>query len=109
MDPGGLVDSRAHTSQRALVRIAFKLLAILLPVINIFTYSLRSNADSARDLIALAIDPKYFSVRGHFNGQTPSVAAHISEDENKREAIWDACWEWTGMNEDETCVPRRCA
>ncbi|KAJ5767384.1 uncharacterized protein N7511_005000 [Penicillium nucicola] len=109
MDPGGLVDSRAHTSQRGIVRIAFKLFAISLPIINIFSYKLRSNADSARDLVALAIDPKYSLVRGHFDGQTPNAAARISENEEKREAIWNACWDWTGMNEDETCVPKRCA
>ncbi|OQD79890.1 hypothetical protein PENANT_c042G07319 [Penicillium antarcticum] len=98
--PRFLVDSRAHTSQRKIIQIAFKLFAISLPIINIFSYRLRSNKDSARDLIALAVDPKYSSVRGHFDGRMPNAAARISEDEEKREALWNACWEWTGMNEE---------
>ncbi|KAF7521102.1 hypothetical protein PCG10_008506 [Penicillium crustosum] len=106
MDPGGLVGSRAHVAQRSVIRIFFRLFALLLPVIKLFTYRLRSNSDSARDVLALALAPEYASVRGHFNGRKPQPPARVSEDEAKCEAIWEACWNWVGMTEGETCVPK---
>jgi WW domain-containing oxidoreductase len=109
MDPGGLVDSRAHTVQRTINQILFRLLATLLPIIKLFTYKLRSNADSARDVLALALDPEYTSVRGYFDGRKAQPPARASEDEVQREAIWEACWEWAGMKADETCVSPHCS
>ncbi|CAI7607598.1 unnamed protein product [Penicillium glandicola] len=106
MDPGGLVDSRAHVAQRPITRILFKLLALLLPVIKLFTYKLRSNSDSARDVLALGLAPEYASVRGHFNGRKPQPPARVSEDEGKCQAIWEACWNWVDLKEGETCVPK---
>ncbi|KAJ9482506.1 hypothetical protein VN97_g10922 [Penicillium thymicola] len=106
MDPGGLVNSRAHVAQRSVIRIFFRLFALLLPVIRLFTYRLRSNSDSARDVLALALAPEYASVRGHFNGRKPQPPARVSEDEVKCEAIWQASWDWVGMTEGETCVPK---
>lgn len=106
MDPGGLVNSRAHVAQRSVIRIFFRLFALLLPVIRLFTYRLRSNSDSARDVLALALAPEYASVRGHFNGRKPQPPARVSEDEVKCEAIWQASWNWVGMTEGETCVPK---
>ncbi|KAJ5961370.1 Short-chain dehydrogenase/reductase SDR [Penicillium vulpinum] len=106
MDPGGLVNSRAHIVQRPITRILFGLLSLLLPVIKLFTYKLRSNSESARDVLALALDPEYESVRGHFNGRMPEPPARISKDEAKCEALWEACWNWVDMEEGETCVPK---
>ncbi|KAF4759684.1 hypothetical protein HAV15_005383 [Penicillium sp. str.  len=87
MDPGGLVDSRG-------------------PCRPAFSHSLRSNSDSARDVLALALAPEYASVRGHFNGRKPQPPARVSEDEAKCEAIWEACWNWVDLTEGETCVPK---
>lgn len=106
MDPGGLVNSRAHVAQRSINRIIFGLLALLLPIIKLFTYRLRSNSDSARDVLALALAPEYASVRGHFNGRKPQPPARVSEDEAKCEAMWEACWNWVDMKAGETCVPK---
>lgn len=106
VDPGGLVNSQAHDSQRPIIRVLFRLLGLLLPVIKHFTSRIRSNEDSAQDLMALALSPEYASVRGYFNGRKPQRPARICEDKAKCEAIWEACWEWVGMKEEETCVPR---
>lgn len=106
MDPGGLVNSRAHVAQRSIARILFGLFALLLPVIKLFTYKLRSNSDSARDVLALALSPEYASVRGHFNGRKPQAPARVSEDEAKCEAMWVTCWNWVDIKEGETCVPK---
>ncbi|KAJ5581654.1 hypothetical protein N7535_000274 [Penicillium sp. DV-2018c] len=108
MDPGGLVDSRAHEVQRPTTRVMFKVLSLLLPVFKLFTYTLRSNADSARDVLALALAPEFASVRGHFNGREPQAPARACEDAAKREVIWKACWGWAGIEEGETCVSKTC-
>lgn len=107
MDPGGLVDSRAHTAQRAINRFLFKVFALLLPLISIFTNRLRSNVDSARDVVSLATDPKYQAKRGYFDGTTPTTLARATEDQAKRESLWAACWKWANLNEHETCVPKQ--
>ncbi|EKV09093.1 Short-chain dehydrogenase/reductase SDR [Penicillium digitatum] len=107
MDPGGLVNSRAHLAQRSTTRVLFRLLALLLPVLKLFTYRLRSNLDSARDVLALALAPEYASLRGYFNGRNPQPPARVTEDEAKREAMWEACWNWVDVKEGETCVPKR--
>jgi len=109
MDPGGLVDSRAHTAQRTINRILFRLFAILLPIIKLFTYKLRSNEDSARDVLLLALYPEYTSVRGYFNGRKAQPPARVSEDELKREDLWKSCWKWVDMKDDETCVSQQCS
>ncbi|CAG8386086.1 unnamed protein product [Penicillium salamii] len=104
MDPGGLVDSRAHDAQRIFNRILFRLFAFLLPIINLFTNKLRSNANSAKDVVGLALDQEFTSRRGYFNGRTAQSPARASEDDEKCEALWKACWQWTGMKDVETCV-----
>lgn len=106
MDPGGLVDSRAHAAQKSFTRVLFRLLAFSLPVTRLFTHKLRSNSDSARDVLALALAPEYASARGHFNGTKSQLPARVSEDAGKCEAIWQACWSWVGMKEDETCISK---
>ncbi|KAJ5285057.1 hypothetical protein N7524_000363 [Penicillium chrysogenum] len=106
MDPGGLVDSRAHDAQRSSTRVLFKLLAFSLPVTRLFTNRLRSNSDSARDILVLALASEYASVRGHFNGTKPQLPARVSEDAGRCEAMWEACWKWVDMKEDETCISK---
>ena len=106
MDPGGLVDSRAHTAQRKINQVMFKIFSFLLPVISLFTNRVRSNEASARDLVSLAADAEYQSKRGYFDGTTPKTLAPAAEDQAKRESLWAACWYWTRLQDNETCVPK---
>ncbi|KAJ5105616.1 hypothetical protein NUU61_002963 [Penicillium alfredii] len=107
MDPGALVSSRAHAVQRPLAKSLFGVVKLLLPVLKLFTYQFRSNADSARDLTALAVDPKYHSVRGYFTGQKQIPSAPMSQDKEKMKALWLACWKWTSLEETETCLSKQ--
>ncbi|KAJ5087244.1 hypothetical protein N7456_010860 [Penicillium angulare] len=107
MDPGGIVDSRAHFAQRMSVRILFRVFALLLPILRLFTRQVRSSADSARDLVALAASPAFHSVKGHFNGDRPQAPAVVVKDGQHCEAIWNACWEWSNMMESDTCVAKQ--
>ncbi|THC89372.1 hypothetical protein EYZ11_011184 [Aspergillus tanneri] len=75
MDPGAILDSRAHNEQH-----------------------------SARDLVALAMDSKYHGVRGYFDGQKAICSASASRDKVRMKALWMACWEWANVEEEETCV-----
>ncbi|KAJ5513395.1 hypothetical protein N7463_002947 [Penicillium fimorum] len=106
MDPGGLVDSRAHVAQRPAIRVMFRLLALLLPLVKLFTNNIRSSSDSAQDVLALALAPEYTSMSGHFNGRKPQPPARVSNDEGKCEALWQACWNWVAIKDSETCVPK---
>lgn len=107
MDPGGIVDSRAHVAQRMSVRILFRVLALLLPILRLFTSQVRSSTDSARDLVALVADPAFHSASGHFNGSTPQPPATVAKNEQQCEAIWTACWEWGNIIESDTCVVKQ--
>ncbi|KAJ5332783.1 Short-chain dehydrogenase/reductase SDR [Penicillium brevicompactum] len=104
VDPGGLVESRAHEAQRTINRILFWLFAMMLPIVNVFTNKLRSNANSARDVVALGLGPEFASRRGHFNGRRAQPPARISEDDERCEALWKACWKWVDMKQSDTCV-----
>ncbi|KAJ5707926.1 hypothetical protein N7488_007727 [Penicillium malachiteum] len=103
MDPGGIVDSRAHIAQRVSIRFLFRVFAFLLPVLRLFTNQVRSSMDSAIDLVALVADPAFRSVRGHFNGTKLQPPATVAKNEQQCEAIWSACWEWGNMIESDTC------
>ncbi|KAJ5888908.1 hypothetical protein N7495_008949 [Penicillium taxi] len=104
MDPGGIVDSRAHLVQRSSTRFMFGLIAILMPLLRPFTSSVRLSSDSARDLVTLAVDPEYHSSRGYFAGTKAIMAASVTENEDAREGLWAACWKWAVISGKETCI-----
>lgn len=107
MDPGAVANSRAHQIHRRFInKLVFTMMSLLLPLLQVFTYRVRRNADSARDLAALAVGPEYQSVRGYFDGQKPIAPAAITQDKKATDAIWESCWDWTGMVESETCVSK---
>ena len=107
MDPGAVVDSRAHQIHRRFInRLVFAMMKLLQPILALFTDQFRTNVESARDLTALSTDPKYESVRGYFDGQRAIAPAAIVTDTEVPEALWSACWDWTNMEEFETCLPK---
>ena len=104
MDPGGLVDSRAHTEQTATVRRLFGVLNMFMPVLRHFTTAIRTNADAGRDLVELSVGPEFQGKRGYYVGKKPGTAAGVSGDEGVQRRLWDACWKWAGMEEGETVL-----
>jgi hypothetical protein len=68
MDPGGLVDSRAHKEQRLLAKTIFSVLKLLLPVMKYVTSDLRSSSEAGRDLLELSIGPNFAGRRGYLLG-----------------------------------------
>ncbi|KAJ5673350.1 hypothetical protein N7507_002477 [Penicillium longicatenatum] len=107
MDPGAVVDSQAHQIHRRFFnRLVFSMMKLLRPVLALFTNQFRTNAESARDLTALATDPKYQNVRGYFDGQRATSSAAIVTETEKPEALWSACWDWTNVEDSETCLPK---
>ncbi|KAF5677363.1 short-chain alcohol dehydrogenases/reductase [Fusarium heterosporum] len=104
MDPGGMVDSRAHKIQKPLIRIAFGILALLLPILKYFTDTLRPAALSGRELVELAVSDKYKGVRGYFMGLRPEEEDVTCKDDKKRDAVWKACWDWAGLTKEDTVL-----
>ncbi|KAJ5642004.1 hypothetical protein N7490_006004 [Penicillium lividum] len=107
MDPGAVVDSRAHEIHRRFInKLIFAMMKFLHPVLTLFTNCVRTNAESGRDLAALAADPKYQLVRGYFDGQRATAPAAVVTETDIPEALWSACWDWTNMEDRETCLPK---
>jgi hypothetical protein len=92
MDPGGMVDSRAHRIQTPFMRFAFSLVLISLPVLRHFTDTMRSAAQSGRELVELSVGERF---------KEEDIAC---KDVHKRELLWNACWKWAGMKEEETVL-----
>ncbi|KAK2677739.1 hypothetical protein RAB80_006479 [Fusarium oxysporum f. sp. vasinfectum] len=68
MDPGGMVDSRAHRIQTPFMRFAFSLVLILLPVLRHFTDTMRSAAQSGRELVELSVGERFKGAKRIFYG-----------------------------------------
>lgn len=107
MDPGTVVDSQAHQIHRRFInKLVFAMMKLLHPILALFTSRFRTNAESATDLIALATDPKYQSIRGYFDGQRAMAPAVVVTETEIPETLWSACWDWTDMEDFETCIPK---
>ncbi|CAF3453454.1 unnamed protein product [Fusarium graminearum] len=104
MDPGGVVDSRAHKIQKPIIRFAFSLIVLLLPITKYFTDELRSSAQSGRELVELAVGDKYQGEKGYFMGARREKEDAICMDAEKRDVLWKACWEWAGIKKKETAL-----
>ncbi|RGP74172.1 dehydrogenase reductase [Fusarium sporotrichioides] len=104
MDPGGMVDSRAHKIQTPLIRFVFGLIVLLLPILKYFTDELRSSAQSGQELAELAVGDKYQGEKGYFMGARREKEDAICMDADKRDVLWKACWEWAGVKKEETVL-----
>ncbi|KAH6844725.1 hypothetical protein B0I37DRAFT_433293 [Chaetomium sp. MPI-CAGE-AT-0009] len=104
MDPGGLVGSRAHSEQKAGIRGAFGVISVMMPLLRHFTSSIRTTADSGRDLVALSVEPEFKGKRGYFVGQTGATSAEVSRNPEIQKKLWEACWTWAGMSGGETAL-----
>lgn len=104
MDPGGMVDSRAHRIQTPFMRLAFSLVLISLPILRHFTDTMRPAAQSGRELVELSVGEKFKGIKGYFMGARREEEDIACKDVHKRELLWNACWKWAGMDEEETIL-----
>jgi WW domain-containing oxidoreductase len=104
MDPGGMVDSRAHTHQKLPIRAVMAVANTLMPLLRHITTDMRRAADSANDLVELSVGDRFQGARGYYVGVKTDKAAEASKDEKDCERLWGACWEWTGMVAGETVL-----
>lgn len=104
VDPGGLVGSRAHAEQKGLVRALMAGVNVLMPLLRHVTSAVRTTADAGRDLAALSVAPEFQGKRGYYVGLREDSPAQISLDPGERKRLWDACWEWAAMSEEETVL-----
>lgn len=104
IDPGGIVDSRAHVHQKPLARFLFFLINTLMPLLRHVTTDVRRAADSARDLATLSVGADFEGARGYFVGTRAELAAAVSDDAEQCRRLWDACWRWAGLTPGETVL-----
>ncbi|SPN99159.1 related to dehydrogenase/reductase [Cephalotrichum gorgonifer] len=104
MDPRGLVESRAQSKQKLAMRVIFSILAMLMPLLRHLTSALRTNSDAGRDLVALSMDSEFQGKRGYFLGQKADSPAKEAKDQEIQKRLWDSCWRWAGLSEEETVL-----
>ncbi|EWG53681.1 hypothetical protein FVEG_12061 [Fusarium verticillioides 7600] len=104
MDPGGMVDSRAHRIQTPFMRFAFSLVLISLPILRYLTDTMRTAAQSGRELVELSVGERFKGTKGYFMGARREEEDIACKDVHKRELLWNACWKWAGMKEEETVL-----
>ncbi|KAL4999459.1 hypothetical protein BDV10DRAFT_164895 [Aspergillus recurvatus] len=104
IDPGGLVESRAQSGQKASVQRLFAVLKFLMPVLKHITTTFRTNKDAGRDLVAISLDATFHGTRGYYVGQKRETAAEVTGDADVQRRLWDACWRWAGLAPDETVL-----
>lgn len=104
MDPGGIVDSRAHTVQKPAIRFILGAITHLLPLTKHITSSYRRSADAGKDLAELSVGNEFDGTRGYFLGLKREEEAAMTKDEGKQRVLWEACWRWAGLEEGETVL-----
>ncbi|KAL2694769.1 hypothetical protein Neosp_001356 [[Neocosmospora] mangrovei] len=104
MDPGGIVDSRAHTAQKPVMRFVLGTLSHLLPLTKHITSSFRRSADAGKDLAELSVGKEFEGTTGYFLGVKREEESPMTKDESKQRIIWEACWRWAGLEEGETVL-----
>ncbi|KAJ4218515.1 hypothetical protein NW759_008410 [Fusarium solani] len=104
MDPGGIVDSRAHTAQKPVIRFVLGTLSHLLPLTKHITSSFRRSADAGNDLAELSVGKEFEGIRGYFLGVQKEEESPMTKDESKQRILWEACWRWAGLEEGETVL-----
>ncbi|KAI1616958.1 short chain dehydrogenase/reductase SDR [Exophiala viscosa] len=104
MDPGGLAASRAQTEQKRSVRWIMAAINFCMPVLRYFTTAFRPAADSARDLVAVSVEPQFHGKRDYYVGRKPEASAEISRDAAVQERLWTACWKWAGLSTEDTIL-----
>ncbi|KAL3429617.1 hypothetical protein BDV09DRAFT_39585 [Aspergillus tetrazonus] len=106
MDPGGLVESRAQSGQKASVQHLFAVIKLLMPILKHITTTFRTNKDAGRDLLAVSLDPAFQGKRGYYVGQKQEAAASVTGDAAVQRRLWEACWQWAGLAPEETVLCR---
>ncbi|KAI8677851.1 hypothetical protein NCS55_00503200 [Fusarium keratoplasticum] len=104
MDPGGIVDSRAHTAQKPVIRFVLSTISHLLPLTKHITSSFRRSADAGKDLAELSVGKEFEGIRGYFLGVKREEEAPMTKEESKQRILWEACWRWAGLEEGETVL-----
>jgi hypothetical protein len=104
MDPGGLVGSRAHSEQKAVIRRLMGVMNVMMPLLRHLTSTVRTTADAGRDLVALSVGPEFQGKRGYFIGKHEAAPAEVSRDAEVQRKLWEACWGWAGLSAKETVL-----
>lgn len=104
MDPGGLTDSRAHTEQRAQLRMVLSVVNFMMPIVKRFTQDVRKSADAAKDLLDMTTGEKYKGCRGYYEGLRSAEPAKASLNTQHQAVLWKASWTWCGLKDGETML-----
>ncbi|KAI1645179.1 putative short-chain dehydrogenase [Daldinia loculata] len=107
INPGGLGDSRAFTSNTPRsVQLAQKF--VLKPFMSIIHRladpTFRSSAEAAKDVIKLAVDKAYQSEQGYFTLLQKDDSDPITMDERVQQRVWRKSLDWAKITKDNTAL-----
>lgn len=78
--------------------------SIILPLLKHLTDAVRTTADAGRDLMELSVERAFQGQRAYFVGTRQEASATVSHDREVQRQLWEACWKWAGMSEEETVL-----
>ncbi|ETS75028.1 hypothetical protein PFICI_13512 [Pestalotiopsis fici W106-1] len=107
INPGGLADSRAFTSNtpRSIQLLQTFIVKPFMGVINrLADPTLRSSAAAGVDLAELAVNKAHPGERGYFTMLKKDESDPLTLDEGVQEKVWKKSLEWAHITKDDTAL-----
>ncbi|PYH43916.1 short-chain dehydrogenase [Aspergillus saccharolyticus JOP 1030-1] len=103
VNPGNLSDSRALqvNTPAKLQFIARFILQPFRPLLQYKDRTIRTAAEAALDVAALAVGPAFAGARGYFTLRQADTSSAESRDPKKQQQLWEKTLEWVGMTEEQ--------
>lgn len=66
--------------------------------------TLRRSADSAKDVVDLAVKEEFKGIDGHFEMRKKAASSPDSLDEEMQRRLWEKSVEWCGLKKEDTVL-----
>ncbi|XDG05315.1 hypothetical protein ABKA04_004930 [Annulohypoxylon sp. FPYF3050] len=107
INPGGLGDSRCFTSNTPL-SVQLTQTFILKPFMPIIRHladpTFRSSAETASDVVKLAVDEEYQGEQGYFTLLKKDDSDPLTMDEHVQQKLWQKSLQWARITKDNTAL-----
>lgn len=106
INPGGMVDSRClrTNTPQSMIDAQKSFYIPQLATLQLTMPTLRTAEPASKDVVALALDPKYAGQRGYFTLLEKDESAPESLDPSTQSRLWAQTLVWSGITEDNTAL-----
>ncbi|KAF7532902.1 hypothetical protein G7054_g7528 [Neopestalotiopsis clavispora] len=106
INPGGMVDSRClrTNTPQSMIDAQKSFYIPQLATLQLTMPTLRTAEPASKDVVALAIDPKYAGQRGYFTLLEKDESAPESLDPSAQSRLWAQTLVWSGITKDNTAL-----